>query len=75
MADLTRKVCMVLLMVCHVILCLSNSAGTNVYLPHSKVLLIKRTNVRIICFFDFCITILLYDLLLYYHINHLHNNA
>ena len=52
-----------------------SSAGTNVYLPHSKVLLIKRMNVRIICFFDFCITILLYDLLLYYHINHLHNNA
>ena len=54
---------------------IQGSAGTNVYLPHSKVLLIKRTNVRIICFFDFCITILLYDLLLYYHINHLHNNA
>ena len=27
-----------------------NSAGTNVYFPHSKVLLLKRTNVRIVCF-------------------------
>ena len=26
------------------------SAGTNVYFPHSKVLLLKRTNVRIVCF-------------------------
>ena len=31
-------------------LALNSSAGTNVYFPHSKVLLLKRTNVRIVCF-------------------------
>ena len=33
----------------------NSSAGTNVYFPHSKVLLLKRTNVRMFVLFSFYI--------------------
>ena len=34
-----------------------SSAGTNVHFPHSKVLLLKQTNVWMVCFHDLFILI------------------